>query len=104
MSRTYRRRKDTWDLNAYEYVWVDNSYLVKKYLDKKSPEYKIKKAKFHQDTRRYGSGVPSWFVNLFCERKMRQKTKKEIHKWMKNPENVECMPPQFIRDARWLYW
>jgi hypothetical protein len=105
MSRTYRRKKDNGYnyFEAYDYVWVNGIYL-KQYYSKGSVEYKKEKAKFHSDRQMYGGGVPSWFVNLFCERAHRGQTKREIQRWMNNPENYEAMVPEFIRDAGWKYW
>ena len=103
MSRTYRRKKDSWKFEAYDYVYK-NGYLEKNFYDNQSAEYRKEKAKFHKDGKFYGSSVPSDFVNLFCEKKLRQRTKQAIIKWRKNPDNVECMLPPYIHDAGWMYW
>lgn len=106
MSKTYRRKKDNGynSFAPYDYVWTNEGYLQKQYHSKGSVEYKKEKAKYHSDKKIYGTGVPSWFVNLYCERALRGKTKREIKKWMDDPKNYEAMVPEFIRDAGWKYW
>lgn len=104
MSRTYRRKKDGWNIPSYEYVCSPGTYvLIKKSLDKSSEEYKINKIKYHQDKERYFNSVPSWFVNLYCERKLRRESKKAIDRWIKNPEK-DCLLPLYVKDAGWKYY
>lgn len=103
MSRTYRR-KNGWDNPTYDFIYSEEGYVVRQLYDKKSKEYKIAQVKYHQDGNPFRGSVPHWFVNLFCERSLRRTTKHEIHKWMKNPETIEPMIPEFIRDAGWKYW
>jgi len=103
MSRTYRR-KDAWGFSSYEFEVNSFGFVQKKYLDKNSKEYIVKKAKYHKDSKIYGSSVPHWFVNLFCEKPLRQKTKHQIKKWMNNPNSSELIVQPYVRDAGWNYW
>jgi hypothetical protein len=102
MSRTYRR-KNSEKFQAYEYVWIGDD-VVKWFYDKNSADYRRAKKKYQSDKKIVGSGqgVPSWFVNLYCERSLRNSTKKELHQWKKN-DNYEVMVPQFVRNAGMMY-
>ena len=102
MSRTYRRKNDTWDFTDYDFDWVDG-YLKKVPMNPKSKDYKKSKAHFHSDSYR-GWGVPHWFVNMFFERANRRKTKKIIGQWLKNPENLDVLLDKKIKNAGWYYW
>ena len=102
MSKTYRRKNETWDFEAYDYSW-ENGYFQKVPLNPKTKEYKKQKAHYHSDSYT-GWCVPHWFVNLFFERSSRRKTKKEIKKWMKNPENHELIIDKHMKNAGWTYW
>lgn len=102
MSRTYRRKNETWDFCAHDYVW-EHGFLQKVRMDLKSLDFKQKKAKYHSDSYR-GWCVPHWYVNMFFERGDRRRTKKEIQKWMKNPENYEVLLKPHMKDAGWSYW
>lgn len=104
MSRTYRRKNDFGYgfSEPYDYVWVNDCYLVKNYYEPGSKKYKEEKSKFHRDSKRYGGGVPSSFVNVL-ERSFRGNTKKELQNWIKD-ENHEVMVPQFRHTAGWYYW
>lgn len=110
MSRTYRRKNANWDLKWDLHDWVreesyyGGSYLKSVQISQGNPEYKKIVNRYHSDKDRYGNAVPSWFVNLYCERSMRRITRHEIRKWMNNPENHEVMVPEFIRDAGWKYY
>lgn len=102
MSRTYRR-KNGWNAPTYDYCLTEEGYFEKQYYDKSSKKYKLEKNKYHRDKDIYGGGVPHWYVNLNCERQLRRKTKRELHKWVKNPDS-EAMVPLFMRDAGYSYW
>lgn len=43
MSRTYRRKKDSWKFEAYDYVYK-NGYLEKIFYDNQSVEYRKRKS------------------------------------------------------------
>ena len=103
MSRTYRRKNSTWSMNPYGWSWIGGSLIRVNYAPD-SKEYAKCKMNFHKDTRRSGHSVPSWFVTVYCETKFREKTKQEIYRWLKKPNDYECMPPEFIRDAGWMYF
>lgn len=104
MSRTYRRKNDFGYgfSEPYEYVWVNDIYLVKQYYDPDSKQYREKKNKFHRDKKSFGGGVPRKFRNEL-ERSFRGKTKKELKKWKNNPSH-EVMVPEFRHTAGWYYW
>jgi hypothetical protein len=110
MSRTYRRKNSNWDMqwDLYDYVKEQSVhggyYFYRKKITTDHPEYQKIVNRYHSDKNRFRNAVPSWFVNLFCERKMRRMTRHEIRKWMNNPDNHEAMVPEFIRDAGWKYY
>lgn len=111
MSRTYRfnkgkdkyRVKDSWLLNSWERQtfdgvhewtqWVDVS------IDPKSDEGKRRLARFHSD-RKYHVVVwngPGWFNRLFSQKPHRTRAKKELHKFVRNPDHeviIEGKPPR----------
>ncbi len=103
MSRTYRR-KNGWDNPTYDFSYEINGFVQKIYYSKNSKEYHLAQVKYHRDNSNYRKSAPHWFVNLFCERKLRQQSKQELKKWLKNPNEIEPMVPLFIRDAGWKYW
>lgn len=102
MSKTYRRKNITWITNFNNYSW-ENGFQQTIPMNFDSKEFIKKKARFHSDN--YGRlGVPHWYVNLYFERSDRVKTKKELHKWKKNPENYEVLLNRYVKDAGWSYW
>lgn len=103
MSRTYRRKNSIWSMKTYNWNWSGGSCFVVNY-EPDSQQYAKIKMDFHRESRRSGHSVPSWFVTVYCEKKFRANTKKEIYNWIKNPDNYECMLPEFIRDAAWMYF
>lgn len=104
MSRTYRRKKDKWAIHRYVYVHVPGTYtFIKEYLSVDDERYKKNVIYFHKDTDKYFNTVPSAFVNLFCERKLRRQSKIEINKWIKNPE-LDCILPPYVKDAGRKYY
>lgn len=102
MSKTYRRRNECWDLRTNDYIW-ENGFLQVIPMNLNSKEYKKEKARFHSDNYR-GWCVPHWYVNMFFERSDRRNTKKELQKWMSNPENYEVLLKPHMKDAGWSYW
>lgn len=101
MSRTWRNRRERpfdWILTNYEkyeegkpgfHRWpmytshnCEYAYYIKSEKDQRKAI-----AKFYADGSRemVGSG-PRWFRNMFSERPFRRKMKKELFKYMKNPE------------------
>jgi hypothetical protein len=109
MSRTYRRKNV-----KTEYYWVlRDNYVTPEELDslegvelvtlpqygwfylyyevtfsKDSIEGKKKLAKYHSDTGtiRHKEPGPSWFRNLYTERPLRRRNKKELNKFLKDSE------------------
>lgn len=111
MSRTFRRK------NRVGNHWSDYKYFTGKYYyswttfgsfvgyvpyPKDSKEYKKGKAKFHSDagTTRCKEPGPSWFRNLYTERPLRRQTKREIQKFMLDP-NYE---PIVDEKGKLEYW
>lgn len=89
MSRTYRRKNETqdhyWVLR--DYIWVElSSRRIN--IDPKSKEGKIRLAKHHSDAGYCWTNYkgPHWFHNLYEERPRRRKAKRELHKFMKDPD------------------
>ena len=83
MSRTNRRKNTQWNIpKPYELEWEIDKYgkkfLNTIYYSKDSIKYKKAISYYHSDKKLYGSGVPGWFVNLYCERKLRNETKQAI--------------------------
>lgn len=92
MSRTYRRK------DKIEYKWVLRDYInsdielpwyrhwIK--IDPKSLEGKKRLAQHHSDAGYCWQNYkgPHWFHNLFEERPRRRKAKRELHKFMKDPD------------------
>ena len=104
MSRTIRR-KNAWDFDPSEFVRNNNDDgWTTIWYPPNSQEYKIEKSKYPIDKRTYNSGVPHWYTNLYTERPFRQQTRTEIHIWMKNPDELEIMTPEFRHDVGWDYW
>lgn len=97
MSRTYRRKNTkqdhSWILREYvnKYPEIDYWFLGKWgyiYLNKDSTEGKRRLAKHHSDAGYCWQNYrgPHWFHNMFEERPRRQKARREIHKFMKDPD------------------
>lgn len=107
MSRTYRRKKNGglkyhW---AYDVYWELARFEGKLYYlpaDKNSKEYKKRLAKVHSDagTLRYLEPGPSWFRNLETERPQRRDGKRELQKFMNDPD----YEPMFLPKDPLDYW
>lgn len=112
MSRTYRRKNEVgnhWsDFRYYtgEYVIIHpiTSIWNRVYVpfEKNSKEYKRGKAKFHSDagTTPCKEPGPSWFRNLYTERPLRRQSKKEIRKFMLDPD----YEPIIDKKGKLEYW
>lgn len=61
-------------------------------------------AREHADGRRWGSGVPSRFVNTYCERPLRRQHKQQIHRAAQADGWDALLLEPFVHDAGWLYW
>ena len=106
MARTYRKKKSNWDFQKWNnYTWVESiSKYGGIYLQEVSnPPQEEKKARnrFHRD----GSGrsVPKWYVRLYHEKPLRQKTRQEIFKWIKK-QDYDLIVPTYLHDAGWYYF
>ncbi len=96
MFRTYRRKNSTKNgmcshLEYFISEWVHKEgfqYRERIEFPKNSKEYQKGKAKFHSDgaTTSFKEPGPSWFRNIFSDRPLRQKAKRELHKFIKNEE------------------
>lgn len=104
MSRTFRKKNQDWDLRDYDWGYNADGHFTKFFTPKGTPEYKKLKADFHRDRDQWGGGVPSWYINMYHERGLRQKTKTVIHRWLKDPSPDGCIAPEFKRDAGSWYW
>jgi hypothetical protein len=111
MSRTYRRK------NKVGNHWADLAYYTGEYVrigydlwwprvyvpfDKQSKEYKKGVAKFHSDagTTNCKEPGPSWFRNLYTERPLRRQSKREIRKFMLDPD----YEPIIDKKGKLEYW
>ena len=95
MSRTYRRKRNRgwWhDEGHFLSDWVMSEhgfFVVKAKISDGHPEYKKRKAYFHSDSYdcAFKEPGPSWFRNLFAERKQRRTAKRELKKFMMNEDH-----------------
>lgn len=107
MSRTYRRKngKKNGYLNeewcTHDYVRVESPsdpryfYYTRVKLDPKSPECIKAIAKFHSDagTHRCKEPGPSWFRRLYTQRPHRRAAKRELQRWLANPDYEPMILP-----------
>lgn len=115
MSRTIRRKSGRRKLYIryywwcfYDYVRVESAsqpgyyYYKKVPLDPNTKEYKKQRAKFHGDhgTHSCKEPGPSWWRNLVTERPQRRNAKREIQKWMNNPD----YEPMILAKDPLEYW
>ena len=111
MSRTYRRKNALYEFHqgldyGLNYGYISDLYeenINASRLDKNSKEYKKALKRYLSDKSKYRSSVPSWFVNMFCERTLRRKTKHAIYQYYKN-ENTEVILPKYVHNAGWYYY
>lgn len=111
MSRTYRRKNALYDFHQgldyglnYGYIFdLDENNIKACKLDKNNKEYKKALKVFLSDKPKYRSSVPSAFVNMFCERTLRRKTKHAIHQYFKHSD-YEVILPKYVHDAGWHYY
>ena len=108
MSRTYRRK------NGSGSGWRDKEWYCSEYivtspcgarrvpLEHYTFEYKAASARYHSDSGTYSfkEPGPSWFRNLFTERPLRRYNKKELRKFMSNPE----YEPMCSAKGKLEYW
>lgn len=111
MSRTYRRKNALYEFHQgldyglyYGYIFdLDDNNIHSTRLDKKSKQYKKALKNYLSDKPKYRSSVPSWFVNMFCERTLRRQTKHAIYQYTKNI-HTEVLLPKYVHDAGWHYY
>ncbi len=106
MSRTYRRKNKAgnhWESFHY-YTGKWESFCPRVFIpyDKNSKEYRKGAAKFHSDagTTTCKEPGPSWFRNLYTERPIRRQSKKEIRKFMLDPD----YEPIIDKKGKLEYW
>lgn len=102
MSRTYRRKNKVgnhWGSFYYTGKWEGLVFVP---YTKNSKEYKKGAAKFHSDagTTSCKEPGPSWFRNLFTERPLRRHSKREIRKFMLDPD----YEPIIDKKGKLEYW
>jgi hypothetical protein len=112
MSKTIRRKNATsngwtdldWYISETIYPFEEFRSWVSVILPypKDSREYKKGKARFHSDgeTSSCKEPGPSWFRNLYTERPMRRQAKRELQKFMLDP-NYE---PIVEEKGKLEYW
>lgn len=62
------------------------------------------KARYHGDRGWWGGGVPSAFVNTFCNRPLRQRHRAQIRRAWDNDTWDELSLDPYTAKAAWLYW
>ncbi len=87
MTKTFRRKEPRddlrWLLRDYDYY---RGYDVQT-IDPRSDEGKKRLAMYHADGYRgHKEPGPSWYRNLTAERPQRREAKKQLRKYLKNPE------------------
>lgn len=102
MSKTYRRKNDTWNFSANDYRWENGCFQCVP-MNVESKEFKKEKARFHSDNYT-GWSVPHWYVNMFYERTNRRNAKKALHKWKKLSDNYDVLLNPHMKNAGWTYW
>ena len=93
MSRTYRFKKDEKWMFQYNHVLkecvnIANYYYDFRPIDPRSVEgiRRVALARSDKKEHIWISTGPGWFHNLFVQRPYRRRARKEIHKWIKNPD------------------
>lgn len=108
MSRTFRKKKQK---NMFH--WSDSTqpedYFREDIMRSTISPIKIKKRLdklIHSEMKcknGWGAGIPHDFVNTFCERPFRMKSKQAIIRGLKN-EEFDVVLPKFIKDAGWWWY
>lgn len=106
MSRTYRRKNCAnshfWQFEREVQTYFDYKTRDWARVDPKSEEYERRKAIFHSDngTNSFKEPGPAWFRNMFSERPHRRMAKRELKKFMNDPDYEVILEPK-----GWLrYW
>ena len=91
MSRTYRCKKDPYLIREnrilMNYEWI-GFRIYRSDIDPNSKEGKKALARFHSDAKHflYEWKGPNWFHNMYAQRPYRRDCKKQIKKFMRNPD------------------
>lgn len=96
-----KRDLDKLDPSDYSLVYPEDSFRSNYVrLDKKSKEYKKRKAKYHSDagTSHFREPGPGWFKTLYTLRPYRRKYKALAKKAMR--EDIEIV----VEHIRYQYW
>lgn len=133
MSRTYRRKNGRnknwrWIDSREEFEESQAIYLAQEWRELKYNSYTgryyyscwsnravthyrdydhylaAQKNSYHSDTRWWGGGVPSAFVNLYCNRPLRQRHRVQIRRAWDNDTWDELSLDPYTDKAAWLYW
>ena len=104
MSRTYRLKnhheeKEALWYSGYNYYGEGEWEWVREYVGAHSKEGKRRIAEFHSDAKKrimiwHG---PSWFHRLYSQKPYRTRARRELHKFMRNPDHeviIENKPPR----------
>jgi len=91
MSRTYRRKSgDQTNLNwaTHEFKRLPGTWHWERVpLDPQSKEYKASVARYYSDRQyTFKEPGPSWFRRLFTERPQRRHAKRELNKYLLDPD------------------
>ena len=91
MSRTFRRKSGDNQDKKYvlsKHVRVPGSYFwYREPMKPNSAEYIKTNARYHSDNyRNFKEPGPSWFRNLTAERPQRREAKRQLYKYMHDPE------------------
>lgn len=95
MSRTKRFKKDSFLIKEHGVLntWVrgegyNHFSLIKIAIDPQSSEAKKRLAQFHSDTKKHVrlSRGPGWFHNMYAQRPYRIFVKKELSKFLIDPD------------------
>lgn len=105
MSKTIRRKKHLYARDTTEFSREISKYGGVYYRKRQmtKAEQTQEDAKFFSD-RYEGFCVPHRYVNLKKERPLRRKIAALLHKYTKDPDNVEVILPKAYKDAGWDYW
>lgn len=92
MSRTYRRKSGDpsykrWHTSSSVRIDPDGWCWMWVPMDPASNEYKRAVARYHSDrTNNFKEPGPSWFRKLYTERPQRREAKRQLKKYMSDPD------------------
>jgi hypothetical protein len=105
MSRTYRRKEcydASWSYLLSEWVALEGyAHIYRRRLTPASLDYKKAKAHYHSDkTSKFKEPGPSWFRNMFSERPLRRRNRRELLRFARVPEYEPMVFDKYPLD----YW